>query len=140
MAQLSPYLSFSGDCRAALSFYQQCLGGELALTRFGDSPVAAQVPAEAQDHILHGTLTAGALVLAGSDAGSLRGALTVGTNVALALDCASDDEITTLFARLGEGGTIIDPLADMFWGGKFGALTDRFGIRWLFNYDKPATH
>jgi PhnB protein len=25
------------------------------------------------------------------------------------------------------------PLQEMFWGGYFGSLTDRFGIRWMVN-------
>jgi len=27
--EMSPYLSFKGDCEAAFAFYAQCLGGEL---------------------------------------------------------------------------------------------------------------
>jgi PhnB protein len=29
------------------------------------------------------------------------------------------------------------PLGDMFWGARFGMLTDQFGIQWMFNYDLP---
>jgi PhnB protein len=137
MAHLSPYLSFSGNCREALTFYRVCLGGELSLQSFADSPMAAQMPAEAQQGIIHGSLLAGSFTIFGSDAGGMRGGLVVGTNVALAIDCQSEAEINTLFAQLGEDGIIVDPLAMMFWGGKYGALTDRFGIRWIFNYD-PA--
>ena len=28
-------------------------------------------------------------------------------------------------------------LHNSFWGARFGMLTDRFGIRWMFNFDKP---
>ena len=28
------------------------------------------------------------------------------------------------------------PLQDTFWGAHFGMLTDRFGIQWMFNFDK----
>ncbi|WP_046246064.1 VOC family protein [Hymenobacter terrenus] len=139
MAQLSPYLSFQGTCRDAFTFYQSCLGGKLNLQTFADSPMAAQVPADMQDRILHGSLSAGTLTLLGSDAGDPRTPFIEGTNVGLCLNCESDEEITTLFLALAEGGTILDPLADVFWGGKFGALTDRFGLRWILNYQKaPA--
>ena len=138
MALLSPHLAFPGNCREALSFYQSCLGGELMLMRVGDSAMAEHMPAEAQDQIMHGTLTAGSLVLMACDALDTRRPFAPGNNIAMCLDCSSDEEINTLFARLGEGGTIIDPLADMFWGGKFGTLTDRFGTEWLFNFQKAA--
>ncbi len=36
MAALSPYLSFRGDARAALEFYQDVFGGTLDLTTFGE--------------------------------------------------------------------------------------------------------
>lgn len=138
MAHLSPYLSFSGNCGDALTFYHSCLGGELDLQRFADSPIADQVPAEARDGIVHGSLSTGSLTLLGSDAGCMRAPLVAADNVGLCLNCESDEEITTLFAKLAEGGTVLDPLAYMFWGGKFGALTDRFGMKWIFNYQQAA--
>lgn len=36
-----------------------------------------------------------------------------------------------LFARaVAAGGTPVMPLADMFWGDRFGAIADPFGYRW----------
>ena len=29
-------------------------------------------------------------------------------------------------------------LQEMFWGGYFGSLVDRFGIRWMFNCEQKA--
>ena len=31
------------------------------------------------------------------------------------------------------------PLGDMFWGARFGLLTDRFGVNWMFNYELPKS-
>ena len=138
MMHLSPYLSFRGNCREALSFYQSCLGGELELLRFADSPAAAHMPAEAHNGIMHGTLTTGSFILMASDAGGMGVPLTVGNQVSLSLHLDNEAEINTLFAQLGAGGTVLDPLADMYWGGRYGALTDQFGIKWLFNYQRSA--
>ena len=136
MMHLSPYLFFSGNCRDVLTFYHGCLGGELHLQRFADSPVSAQVPAEAQEAILHGTLTVGDFILMASDAGGVGKPRKVGDNVNLSLHFDNEAEIEAVFTRLGEGGTVVDPLADMPWGGKFGTLTDQFGINWLFNFQR----
>ncbi len=38
-----------------------------------------------------------------------------------------------VFNALAEGGTIEMPFADQFWGGKFGSLTDRFGVQWMIS-------
>ena len=42
-------------------------------------------------------------------------------------------EAERVFNRLADGGNVEMPLADMFWGAKFGMLTDRFGIDWMIN-------
>ena len=139
MVDLSPYLFFNGNCREVLAFYQSCLGGELDLQRFGDSPAAAHMPAEAQDKIMHGTLTTKDFTIMASDAGRMGGSLTVGNNVRMSLHFDNDAEIEAIFARLSDGGQVIDPLADMFWGGKFGTFTDRFGINWLFNFQRAVS-
>jgi PhnB protein len=56
MTQINPYLHFDGNCREAMTFYRESLGGELALQAVGDSPMASQMPAEAQKKILHASL------------------------------------------------------------------------------------
>jgi len=30
-------------------------------------------------------------------------------------------------------------LQDTFWGARFGMLTDRYGVGWMFNYTLPKT-
>ena len=45
MAQLNPYLNFDRNCREAMNFYKDCLGGELFLQTVGEMPeMAAQMP------------------------------------------------------------------------------------------------
>jgi PhnB protein len=42
--QIEPYLFFDGQCEAALNFYAQCLGGQIAvLHRYEGSPMEAQL-------------------------------------------------------------------------------------------------
>ena len=65
MNQLNPYLHFGGNCRDALTFYRDCLGGELELLTVGQSPMADQMAPDAQNDVLHGCLTSGALTLVG---------------------------------------------------------------------------
>ena len=31
------------------------------------------------------------------------------------------------------------PLKEQIWGDKFGMLTDKFGIKWMFNYPKKES-
>jgi PhnB protein len=132
--QITPYLNFNGKCREAMTFYQACVGGELMLQKVSESPMAAQMPSEAGQQILHSLLTSGDVVLMGSD---MMGANTIsGNTVMLCFNCNSDDEVSNYFNRLAHGGQIKTPLHQTFWGATYGELTDKFGMDWMFNYSK----
>ena len=131
MKSLTTYLTFDGTCRAAMTFYANCLGAELQLSPMSEAP---GVPPS--DRIMHARLTKGHTQLMASD--SMHGVLLKeGTNFSIAIECDSAEEIEALFAALGEGGQVTMPLADAFWGARFGMLVDKFGTQWMFNFEKP---
>ena len=135
MPQLNPYLSFEGNCREAMNFYKECLGGELTIQTVGEMPeMAAHMPPEMRDHILHSTLVSGGIVIMGSDLN--REKHLEGNTVHLCINCDSETEQDKFFNGLSKGGTITEELSDMPWGGRYGALTDKFGKYWIFNYQK----
>ena|SRR6185503_5292544 len=135
MTQIQSYLTFSGNCREAMTFYKECLGGELTLQTIGESPMSEQMPQEMKQGILHSTLTNGSIVLMASDMVSNEG-LVKGNAVSLMLNCSSEDEIKDYYAKLSKGGEATHPLENTFWGAVFGDLTDKFGNHWLLNYTK----
>jgi PhnB protein len=118
-----------------MSFYKECLGGELTLQTIGESPLADKMPQQMKNCILHSTLTKGPLVLMGSDMVGEQG-LSKGNAVSLMLNCSSEAEIKTCYQKLVKGGNATHPLELSFWGALFGDLTDRFGNHWLLHYDK----
>jgi PhnB protein len=127
-----PYLTFSGNCREAMTFYQRCLGGKLHFQTVGESPLSDKMPPEMKDCILHASLIKGPLRLLASDMVGETG-LVSGNAVSLSLTCTSETELRTCFARLAEGGCINCPLQITFWGTLFGTLTDKYGHNWLLN-------
>jgi PhnB protein len=135
MTQINAYLNFTGNCREAMSFYNTCIGGELSMQTVAGSPAEAQCPDSMKDHILHSSLTKDNLVLMGSDMSGPEG-ITKGNNIALSLNCSNAEEISSFFSSLSTGGEIIHPLTEEFWGATFGVFNDKFGIRWMLNYDK----
>ena len=137
MTLINSYLTFSGNCREAMTFYKECLGGELILQTVGESPIAEKMPAKMKECILHSTLTKGALLLMGSDMVSEDGLLR-GNSVSLMLNCSSEEEIKTCFEKLSSGGKKDHPLENSFWGALFGDLTDKFGNHWLLHFDKNS--
>ena len=44
MTQINSYLTFSGNCREAMTFYRECLGGELYFQTIGESPLSEKMP------------------------------------------------------------------------------------------------
>ena len=135
MTLINAYINFDGNCREAMSFYKDCLGGELNMQTVEGSPIESQCPPEIKHHILHASLMKDDLILMGSDMQE-PGGFTKGNNIALSLSCSSDEEIKTFFSKLSEGGKISHNLMQSFWGATFGVLTDKFGIRCMLNYDK----
>lgn len=132
--QINSYLTFSGNCREAMNFYKECLGGELSLQTIGESPLANKMPPIMKECILHSTLTKDNLVLMGSDMVGDNG-LSKGNAVSLMLNCSSEEEIKTCFEKLSAGGKKDHPLENSFWGALFGDLTDKYGNHWLLHFD-----
>ena len=133
--QINSYLTFNGNCREAMTFYRDCLDGELDLQTIGESPMADKLPAQMKQSILHATLTKGDMVIMASDMVGEKG-LIKGNSVSLMLNCSSEDEIKTLYAQLSRGGEATHPLEDTFWNALFGDLTDKFGNQWLLHFDR----
>ena len=96
MARLNPYLNFDNNCREAMNFYKDCLGGELVLQTVGEMPaMAAQMPPQMKDSILHSSLTSGDMVIMASDLS--REKRIEGNTVHLCINCTSEDELNSLF-------------------------------------------
>ena len=135
--QVSPYLSFNGQCEAAFKCYEQCLGARPgAIFRYAGSPMADQVPAAWQDKVMHGSVTIGDLVLMGGDVGPDRYEEPKGFS--LSIQIADTSEAERIFDELATGGTVVMPLEKTFWAARFGMLVDRFGIPWLINCEEPG--
>ena len=135
--QIAPYLMFNGNCEEALNFYAQALNGKIEnLMRFEGSP--AEEMSDNKQDVLHATFVADGIMFMASDGGKNAPVETDGGRVHLSLDFNSVEEEEKIYIALSEGGRQTMPLADTFWGARFGMLTDKFGINWMFNYDKPG--
>lgn len=138
MTNVSAYLNFNGNCRDAMTFYKESFGGELMIQTVKETPVAAQCPEGMQDQIMHASLTGDGFVLMASDM-IMGGDYQPGNNFSLTVNGSSEDHVRSLFDKLADGGQVVQPLQKQFWGALFGMLSDKFGTRWMFNYDGPTT-
>lgn len=132
--EINPYLNFSGKAGEAIAFYQKALGAEvLNVQKFGEVP-GMQLAAQDKDRVMHAHLRLGAGAIMISD-GPPGMPIPTESNTHVSLQYDNPTEMTGQFDALAAGGQVVMPLQDTFWGAKFGMLTDRYGIRWMFNCD-----
>lgn len=143
MARVSTYLNFARNTEEAFLFYKSVFKTEFVtpVMRFGDGPGCPGQPPLSADQaklVMHVALpTLGGHVLMGTDAPESMGfKLNQGNNVYINLEPDTRADTDRLFAELGAGGTVESPLEEMFWGAYWGTLTDRFGVKWMFNCEK----
>jgi len=130
-------LVFDGQTEAAFTFYRSIFGGEFTnLQRMKDIPGDHQLPAEESEKILHMSFQAGDFILMGMDMPKGRMELNPGNNFMITVHASSEEETTKFFNGLAEGGSVMMPLANQFWGAFFGMVTDKFGIQWMLSYTK----
>jgi PhnB protein len=133
MTQINAYIGFNGDCRKAMEFYRDCIGGQLNYQTVGESPMGEQCPAGMKDNIVHSALINGPLLIMATDMVGPDGYIR-GNNIALCLNCGSEEEIKNFYSNLSAGGKILEQLGRSFWGDLFSCFTDKFGITWMLNY------
>jgi PhnB protein len=135
-SRLNPYISFNGDARQALEFYEGVFGGSLALNTFGES--GAPDPSVA-DKIMHGQLeTDNGFTLMGADTPPGM-EYNPGNNMAVSLSGDDGDQLRGYWEKLSDGGTVSVPLEKQMWGDEFGMCSDRFGVPWMVNISQPQS-
>ncbi len=143
VSKVSTSLSFASGTEEAFIFYRSVFGGEFTgLMRWSEMPeMPGQPPIRDEniDKIMHIELKIlGGHTLMGGDAPeSMQSKMVAGNNVQITLEPDTKEEANRIFAALSKGGTVQMPMADMFWGGYYGALTDKFGINWMINVTPP---
>ncbi len=129
--QLEPYLFFHGRCEEALNFYKDVFTGDIVqLSRIASSPMEQHVPPEQRNGVMHATFVAGDVKFMASD-GRPGSGPDGEDDIALCVATSDPIEGERVFNALAQDGKVETPLGDAFWGGRFGSLTDRFGVQWM---------
>ena len=134
MSELIPYLSYDGNCAEALRFYERALDGKIELlVRGTDTPMAAQIPKEHAERIMHGRLAlpGGGTLYAGDCPSHMMYQGIHGVGVTLNFETV--EQARRAFNALADGGKVTMPLQPMFWAKIAGMVTDRFGVPWIVN-------
>jgi PhnB protein len=127
----APYLHFPGTAREALTFYGHVFGGSVQLHTFEDFN-RTDGPAEA---IAHGYLENGPVQLFAADVAGDQLPLRVEGLMLSLLGTADASTLREWFAKLSEGGKVVDDLQVRPWGASDGQVIDRYGLLWLIGFE-----
>jgi PhnB protein len=94
------------------------------------------MPASQQEKTINARLRSNSIEISASDWLMPNRIPVRGNTVCLYLSGGAFEELKSLFAKLSEGADVTDPLKEMFFGA-YGALNDKFGVRWMFQSSKP---
>jgi PhnB protein len=140
MARTSTYLNFMGNTEEAFLFYKSVFNTEFLtpIHRMSEAPVCAEgtnLIDKEKNMVLHVALpiTGGHILMGTDSVESMGHSVTFGNNISINLEPDTRKETEILFQRLAEGGKIQMALQDMFWGGYFGSLVDKFRVQWMVN-------
>lgn len=138
MLRCTPFLLFDGNCAEAMTFYHQCLGGELTLTRLADTPMKDMFPPEKHNRMINAYLKSGAIEISATDwMASPDFEPKQGNTYAIFVIGGAYEELQTVFNKLKQGESVerLQELHDMPFG-TYGQFYDKFGVQWIFRGDK----
>lgn len=139
MMNLTLFLLFDGYCAEAMAFYQSCLGGELTITKMGDTPMKDQMPVELHAKVAHAHLKSGVIEFSATDWMHATRRPKQGNTVAIYLNGGQYKELKAVFDRLAveADSELLDDLRDMPFG-SYGHLSDRYGVHWFFQGERKG--
>lgn len=134
MLKATPFLLFDGNCAEAMNFYHECLGGELTLSRLGDSPMKDLLPPEKHNRMINAHLQSGDIEISATDwMAAPQYEPTPGDTFAVFIHGGSYEETKAAFDKLAVGAST-DRFQEMhdLPIGSYGQFTDKFGVHWIF--------
>ena len=124
---LLPTFHFPGNCNEAIAFYQKAVGAEIKNIAYAKDAPADEVPGVPPNFVIHSEILIFGTRIGMTDMGEKR---MTNEQFMFTLLLDSDEEVTTVFNKLADGGKIIEPLAPQFWSSLNGSIEDPFGISW----------
>ena len=136
VARLNPYITFGGNAREAMEFYQSVFGGSLDVMTYGDMPDMPGNSPEMHEKVMHSMLTVSdSVTVMGSDAPGAPGPKD--SPIVISLSGEDESQLRGWWDGLSAGGVVMMPFERAPWGDLFGQFTDRFGVTWMVNGGAP---
>ena len=121
-----------------MTFYHQCLGAELTLTRLCDTPMKNMIPKDKHDQMINGHLVSGDFEISATDwMASPTYDPIQGNTYAIFVIGSTSEELKSIFDKLAQGAEKdrFQELHNMPFG-MYGQFYDKYGVRWIFRGDR----
>jgi PhnB protein len=121
-----------------MTFYQRCLGGNLTLTKLGDTAMKSMFPSEKHELIINAHLKSGEIEISATDWMASPDFNPIqGNTFAIFVIGNTYNELETIFNNLKDGinNTRLQELHEMPFG-IYGQFYDKYGVQWIFKGDK----
>lgn len=137
--KITPYFLFDGTCADAMRFYQSAFGGKLTIVKAGDSPMKAQFPPQLHKRVIQARLQSDGIDISASDWFHPTQKPDQGNTDCAYISGTTYEELKRYFDRLSEDAdpSLLEAPHSMPFG-TYGALTDKYGKRWMFQSDEVA--
>lgn len=117
------FITFSGNCKQALSFYQSCFGGLLQFETFGK-----ELNGYTEMPVVSGSLVSDSIIIYGSDLVHNEGRK-LGNYISIFMGCKNTSYRKALIEKLGPDK--MDFSVNGYASQKLVEITDAFGVRWI---------
>ncbi|HEX7041796.1 MAG TPA: VOC family protein [Patescibacteria group bacterium] len=137
MLYSTPFLLFDGNCAEAMTFYHECIGGDLTLTKLIDTPMKDMFPKEKWERIINAHLKSGNIEISATDWMASPTFNPVQGNMSAIFVVGNYEELKKTFDKLKEGADKdrFQDLHEMPFG-MYGQFYDKYNVQWIFKGDK----
>jgi len=121
-------ISFKGNCDEAITYYKEVLGAEVkTINYFRDAPQDVNIGDLKPNCVLYSEVSIFGTPIVMVDDEDMPQS---GQRFWLQLTFDTPEEVTSVFNKLADGGTIVKALKPEFWAALDGNVNDRFGVHW----------
>lgn len=127
------HLSFHGNCREAMQFYQSCFNGDLEIQLVEEAPHSEELPTWMKHFVLQAILRIPGLMLIGSDLGTPSD-LNASNRMAIHLTMYDESYFLEIISALTELQS--QHITSLYKTDNRVSFTDRYHITWIITLRK----
>jgi len=124
---ITPSIHFNGNCDEAITFYKEALAAEVKEIYYAKDAPDFNSMGLKPEMVMHSEV-----IICGMNFSLTDGSETPisGSHISFMITYETAEEVTKAFEKLAVGGTVVEPLAKVFWSDWYGYVIDRFGVNW----------